>query len=167
MPKTISFTGHRPSKLGGFTPNNPIAMKIKNQLEKQINLAISDGFTYFISGGALGVDQWAAEIIIRLKETNQNLKLIIAKPFPSQSKVWNDDAKSIFENICKKADSVVDVCDEPYAAWKLQKRNEWMVDHSDKVIAVWDGTVGGTANCVNYAKKKLKTIIQINPNDKN
>lgn len=47
----------------------------------------------------------------------------------------------------------------------MQKRNEYMTDNSDIVIAVWDGSKGGTANCVRYAKKLNKEIIVINPKE--
>ncbi len=46
----------------------------------------------------------------------------------------------------------------------MDKRNKWMVDNCDLLIAVWNGTSGGTANCVNYAKSINKQIIIINPN---
>jgi hypothetical protein len=36
-----------------------------------------------------------------------------------------------------------------------------MVDHADMVIALWDGTSGGTANCVNYAKAQHKQIVNV------
>ena len=45
----------------------------------------------------------------------------------------------------------------------MQKRNEYMVDLADRVIAVWDGSKGGTANCVKYAEKVGKEIIRIEP----
>ena len=35
----------------------------------------------------------------------------------------------------------------------MPTRNEYMVDLADKIIAVWDGSNGGTANCVKYAEK--------------
>lgn len=38
-----------------------------------------------------------------------------------------------------------------------------MVDLADMVIAVWDGSKGGTGNCVQYAQKKGKEFIRINP----
>ena len=38
-----------------------------------------------------------------------------------------------------------------------------MVDHSDCVIAVWDGSRGGTGNCVEYARKQEKHILYITP----
>jgi uncharacterized phage-like protein YoqJ len=45
----------------------------------------------------------------------------------------------------------------------MQIRNEWMVDRADQVIAIWDGTSGGTANCVEYATKMNKPILRIDP----
>lgn len=45
----------------------------------------------------------------------------------------------------------------------MQKRNEWMVDNCDILIAVWDKSPGGTKNCVDYAESKKKQIIYINP----
>jgi hypothetical protein len=38
-----------------------------------------------------------------------------------------------------------------------------MVDHAELLIAVWDGTSGGTANCVKYARKDGVEIWRINP----
>lgn len=43
----------------------------------------------------------------------------------------------------------------------MQKRNEYMVDLADIVIAVWDGSASGTGNCVRYAERCGKQIIQI------
>ncbi len=40
-----------------------------------------------------------------------------------------------------------------------------MVDNSDIVIAVFDGTPGGTKNCYDYATDAKKRIIRINPQD--
>ena len=52
-----------------------------------------------------------------------------------------------------------------YYPAKMEKRNEYMVDHSDIVIAVWDGSKSGTENCIKYAQKLNKRIIRINPNN--
>jgi len=61
--------------------------------------------------------------------------------------------------------------DPEYKASKMQKRNIWIVDNSDGLVAVWDGTPGGTANCVEYARNKSretnKKIFYINPQDYN
>jgi uncharacterized phage-like protein YoqJ len=53
-----------------------------------------------------------------------------------------------------------------YAAWKMQKRNEWMVDRCTALIAVYNSDqTGGTRNCVEYAKKVGRRIVTINPNN--
>jgi uncharacterized phage-like protein YoqJ len=48
---------------------------------------------------------------------------------------------------------------------KLQLRNIYMVDHSEIVVAVFDGKKGGTYNCVEAAKKRKKEIIVLDPNN--
>ncbi len=50
--------------------------------------------------------------------------------------------------------------------WVYQKRNEWMVDRAHTLLAVWDGSPGGTNNCLEYAIKRadMKVCI-LNPND--
>lgn len=163
---TVCFTGHRPGSLGGYDIDNKFNYKIILKLEKVIEQLISDGYDTFISGGALGVDQWTAEIIINLKKKYYpHIKLIIARPFPSQSSKWPKGSQEYFKWLCSQADEVTDVCQDPYAAWKMQIRNEWMVKKSDLVVAVWNGSNGGTANCVRYAEKQGKEIIRINPNE--
>lgn len=151
--KAVCFTGHRPTKLGGYNESNPTAQHVKQRLRDEILRAIDDGYTTFISGMALGVDMWAAEIVLSLRSTNPTLKLVAAVPFDGQERKWPTQSQVRWRDIVVRADDVAYVCEPGYAAWKMQKRNEWMVDHSSRVIAVWDGTSGGTGNCVKYAEK--------------
>lgn len=53
------------------------------------------------------------------------------------------------------AAEVVVVSDGEYAVWKMQTRNEAMVDAADELWALWDGSSGGTKNCIDYAKGKV------------
>ena len=161
----VSFTGHRPNKLGGYQ-NNPISDYVKEKLTEKIEKCILDGVDNFISGMAIGVDTWAAEIVLQLKEKYSHIKLEAAIPFKGQEGKWPDFSQDIYNNILKKCDKITIVCEGTYAAWKMQKRNEYMVDNSDLVIAVWDGTTGGTKNCIKYARSQSKKVIWINPNDK-
>lgn len=151
----ISFSGHRPDKLGGYNIPNPTYIHICNQIEGKLKELKPEKI---ISGMALGVDQWAAYIALKL-----NVPFIAAIPFKDQDKVWPSHSQNIYRVLLKYAEKQVVVCEGNYAAYKLQQRNEWMVDNSDLVIAIWNGTNGGTANCINYAKSKNKEIIYINP----
>ncbi len=168
--KSVCFTGHRPTKLGGYAAN-PISLWVKQELHEAIERAAKKGVKTFISGGALGVDQWAAEIVIKVRTERPKsygtfekpIELVIARPFPSQPNKWPQESKRQYEKLLQRADRIIEVSDDPYASWKLQKRNEWMVDNSDAVIAVWDGSQSGTGNCVKYAMKQKKPVLVIDP----
>lgn len=142
-----SFTGHRPQKL------RQSENEVKAALEKEILRAISEGFTVFISGMARGVDIWAAEIVLRLRDTGQPVRLICASPYCGFERGWKDSWKWKYSAILKSADLIRFTSDQ-YSRVCFQARNEWMVDHSAKVIAVYDGCSGGTHNTIHYAMKK-------------
>ena len=163
MSLTACFTGHRPGKLGGYDPNNQVNLKIRTALHNKIAEAISYNITTFISGGALGVDQWAAESVLSYRDIDARIKLIIARPFPSQASKWPKDSQAYYQTLLARADKVVDISPDPYSVNKMQLRNTWMVDQSHAIIAVWDGIeAGGTWGCIKYAKEKGKLIEYIN-----
>jgi len=59
-----------------------------------------------------------------------------------------------------QADLIKTVCDTfSYGAY--QQRNEWMVNHSARVIAVYNGEAGGTRNTIEYAKKQGVSLVMI------
>lgn len=167
MGKSACFTGHRPNKLGGYSGEKAKTIQdaIFGCLTKVVSRAIDVGFDTFISGGALGIDQIGAEAVL-YKKRNPNLshvKLIVARPFPSQACKWPKFSQEYFNSLCDQADSVIDVSPDPYSPEKMQIRNAWMVDNSDAVIAVWNKSGGGTGNCVDYATSKFKPILVIDP----
>ena len=129
--------------------------------EKVIEL-VSEGYRHFISGGALGADSDFAEIVIDLRKcAYPDITLEIAVPCPNQDLKWRAEDKRRYKKICKAADSV-NVISEKYSGFCMQKRNEYMVDHSDFVIVVWNGkTQGGTYQTFQYAQRKKKPFMII------
>lgn len=143
----VCFTGHRPEKL---TRSERL---IKRDLEKEIKRAINNGFTTFITGMARGTDIWAAEIVLELKDKGKDIKLICASPYHGFEKCWGEDWRQRYKTIFSKADYAFFVSME-YSRSCFQVRNEWMVNHSSRVIAVYNGERGGTMNTIEYAAKK-------------
>ena len=150
----VCFTGHRPEKL------DMSKGKVKTALLKEIITAIDDGFNVFISGMARGVDMWAAEIVLGLKKAHPQIKLIAAIPFEGFELKWSNESKKKYNEILKMADYIKYVCPN-FSYNSYQKRNEWMVDHSARVIAVWNGEKSGTKNTVDYANKCGVELINI------
>jgi uncharacterized phage-like protein YoqJ len=154
---TIAITGHRPDKLGGdYTYTSPLIKNIEYKLQDLIDTYQPDEM---ISGMALGIDTVWAQLAIE-----NDVALTAAVPFKGQELMWPKPAQDLYNILLKRAANVFYICDPGYAAWKMQKRNEWMVDNSELLIAVWDGSTGGTFNCVQYAIKQKRGLIQVNPN---
>lgn len=145
-PKCCCFTGHRENKL------KRSEKEILEDLKQAINQAIDDGYTTFITGMAYCVDIWAGELVLKKRFWNRNIKLIAAIPFAGFESRWNDRWKDRYHKLLNKADEVHYICDG-YSKYAYQKRNEWMVDRSTRVIAVYNGEPSGTGNTINYAKK--------------
>ena len=72
--KTCCVTGHRD------LPQKEIG-RVKAALRREIDSAVADGFTRFMSGFADGVDQYFAEIVLEKKKTNPALELIAVIPY--------------------------------------------------------------------------------------
>ena len=146
---TCAFTGHRPEKL------NIPESEVKKLLCHSIENAIHSGYTNFITGMAKGVDIWAAEIVLTFKDIYPHINLICALPYPDFADTF-PGAKKIFSQAAR-VHSVMD----SYAIYSYQKRNEWMVDNSSLIIALYTGEAGGTRNTVKYAEKKSVKVINI------
>ncbi len=145
--KRCCFTGHRPEKLDW-----PEA-EIVAWLESEIRKAVDDGFTTFISGMARGVDIWAAEIVLRLRDDGLPIHLICASPFEGFERSWAESWRRRYADVMRRADLVKYIC-KSYSLACFQIRNEWMVDRSARVIAVFNGQAGGTKNTIRYAQSK-------------
>ena len=152
--KTCCFTGHRPEKCMGTEES------IRSKLREAIADAESCGYDTFISGMALGVDIWAAEEILDLKENGAKLKLICAIPFQGFERNRSEEQQEEYRIILNKADETVFISPN-YERWCFHARDEWMVDHSSRVIAVFNGTSGGTKSTIQYANRMQKTVILI------
>ena len=164
----ICVTGHRPNKLYGYNLSDIRWQKLKEQFK---TILVENDCTEAITGMALGVDTVFALAVLELKSDGYDIKLHCAIPCKNHSCKWIKESVDQYNNILEKADIVKLVSDEEYKPWLMQKRNEYMVNlltsDNDFLIALWDGTPGGTANCIRYAKKLNKRIIYINPNSLN
>lgn len=116
------------------------------------------GATKTISGMALGVDQDFAQVSIEM-----GLPFIAALPFLDQESRWPKSSQDYWWWLLERADEVVIVSPGEYSAAKMQIRNEWMVDNSNVLVSVWDGSPGGTGNCMNYAKTVNASVHRIDP----
>jgi uncharacterized phage-like protein YoqJ len=165
MEYTCAFTGHRPSHLRfGYDETDIDCLRLKITLRREILRMIDFGVTQFLSGMAIGMDTWAAEIILTFREQGYNVRLVCVLPCETQADSWNEEQRERYFHILELADEVIYV-NTRYTSICMYERNKYLIDHSDNLIAVFDGNPqSGTAQTVNFAKKLNRNIVIIDPN---
>ena len=103
---TCAFAGHRLHKFPWKDNEaDPRCMALKAVLMEQIAMLVEAGVSEYVTGGADGVDCWAAEIVLGLREKNPALKLRCVLPHEGQADRWSDSARERYYSILKRADS--------------------------------------------------------------
>lgn len=163
--KSVSFTGHRSDKLGGYNMKNPKMLQMKEVLLVEIERLIKEeGIDTFYTGAALGLDQAAFWCIHIIKKKYPHVRNIVAMPYRSYGDNWTEDQIIWRDKMLGRADSVI-IVDElkayqkdkrtqvnEHSNYKLIIRNGFLVDHCRILIAVWNGVqVRGTWNCIKTA----------------
>lgn len=149
----VGVTGHRPDKLGSWDPEHPVVDRVRRALRSALATQLP---SLLVTGMALGVDQWAAQEAIDL-----GIPFVAALPCDDFEKAWPPLAQERFHALVRNAKHAIVVRPGPYHEWKLQRRNEFIVDVCATLLAVWDGSRGGTANCVEYAESVGRPVIRL------
>lgn len=139
--KTCCVTGHRdiPQKEMNH---------VRAALRREIDCAVADG-----------ADQYFVEIVMELQKENPALKLIAVLPYRKRLDSLKSKAGT-YEMLEACADVVV--MQEEYQPSVYSHRNRYMVEHSDRVIAVYDGREkGGTVRTIRFAHQMRKELREI------
>lgn len=169
MKKACAVTGHRPTRFKfKYQEDYSLCKKIKKRMSEQLKrLYEEEGIRRIYVGGTLGVDMWAGEITLRLKETPgyEDIELAVVLPFPGHDQKWDDRSRRRLDFLIRHSAEYFTIgesdCRDSYV-----KRNCYMVDHADCLLAVYDNdrsTRSDPIQAVGYAEKQNKDIILIHP----
>lgn len=141
----VAFTGHRHLKYGD----------VVKSLEK---IAAEYPGATWITGGAYGLDSHAAKYAL-----DSSIPLWLVLPFPAKilcARWISHDARELLFRSVRECTRLSVVSPE-FSNVSYQRRNEFMVDAADVLVAFFDGSPGGTANCVHYAKGIGRKTIRV------
>ena len=159
--KRCAFTGHRPKSFAWDyeDKSHPKHIDYLRRMEYFIEHAILHNHAeYFLCGSAMGADADFAEAVIRLRQKYPHIRLEIVEPYPSYGESYAEVHKKRYRAIIQQADKVSNTS-QKFSPWCIATRNRYLINHSDMLIAAWNGLEeGGTYNTVNYAHKKKKHI---------
>lgn len=160
----VAVSGHRPPKVPMYSEQIMTALQ---------NEFLRIGAKHVFTGGAIGVDLMAAEVALKL-----GLKHTLCIPFDGYNRFWREQEEFARLEMIKTnplTNTVLVNEGKPpqgdegkeWVKKVLNDRNMYMVDNTDCLIAVWNGSKGGTANCFAYGEetqqKRVYKLIRIPP----
>lgn len=125
------------------------------------------GVRRFYVGGCLGVDQWAGEILLRLKEQPDfsEIGLVVVAPFPDHDKNWDEKSRGRLHFLISHSAEHL-IIGQDGRRGSFVARNQYMLDHADVLLAVYDNdrtVCNGVGQVVVPAEKRGLPVIFIHP----
>lgn len=159
---TACLTGHRPSKLPWrYNEFESRCKKFREDLRQIFIGAYDYGIRNFLTGMAEGFDMIGAEVLLSLRDDDGlDIKVYAVVPCKYQEVKWLPRNQQRYWDILNRVDDAA-LLTSDYTPSCMNDRNKYMVDHSSVCIACYDGSSGGTANTIRFAKKagcKIKII---------
>ena len=151
---TASFTGHR-------IISKKVLPQLIQRLDSTVESLVNQGTVRYLNGGALGFDTHSAHAVLRCREKNPLVKLIMALPCLNQDERWSEKDKEIYKHLLNNADEAIYVSDRPYFNGCMLLRNKWLVENSDICIAYMLHGRSGASQTVRLARKKGLQVINL------
>lgn len=161
---TCAVTGHRPTRFKWkYKENNNGCKRLKKRMHDQFIALYEKGVRRFLVGGGLGVDLWAGEILLRLKEQPEysDIELAVVLPFPGHDEQWDARSRERLAFLIRNSVECVTVGKTAERESYVQ-RNRYMVDHVNCLLAVYDGESDQRSmimQMVNYASSKIPVTL--------
>ena len=137
----VTFCGHR-------EVHEP--EKVKGWLEEVVDSLIHEGADTFYLGGYGQFDALAAAVVREKKERYPQIHSVLVLPYLDR----------VFD-VCAYDETLYPPLENVPRRYAISKRNEFMVDHSDVIVAYVVYSFGGACKTLRYAERKHKWIVRI------
>lgn len=171
MLKRLVITGYKQHELGIFDDKHPGVRFIKKALENRLRVLLDEGLEWVIISGQLGVETWAAEVVLDLQEEFPQLKYAVLTPFLEQEKKWNEAKQEKYQMILEQADFHRSLTNRPYEApWQFIEKNKFFLRNSDGMLIIYDEETEGSPKFTKreadlYAEKNDYQVLTITADD--
>ena len=137
---TITFCGH-----SNFLFDNTVKEKLRELLLQEIR---KNPACKFYLGGYGDFDSLCLNILKEIKADFPTIELLFITPYLDDNYSKLETAKLYYDGI------IYPPLENVPRRFCISKRNEWMVDEADLVIAFVKYSWGGAAKTLEYAKRK-------------
>lgn len=157
---SCSFTGHRPEKLPwGSRETDPRCAALKRGIAREVKKAYDRGFRHFLCGMARGTDLYFCEEALALREQHRDITVEAVIPFAGQAERWSGTDQRRYQTLLDRC-NMETMIQYQYDRGCMHRRDRYLVDRANLLLAVFSGVPGGTVYTLNYARKKgTETVI--------
>ena len=146
----ITFIGH-----SSLTDRDAVYSQVKNVMNE--NITKEDKVLFYCVGYG-EFDRLCAEVCREFKKTHSACELIYISPYFTMS---YQEKMKYMTDMGLYDSTVYPPLENTHPKIAIIKRNEWMVNESDLIIAYVRHTYGGAYKTYSYALRKNKRIINI------
>lgn len=146
MLERIWISGYRAYELSVFGDQDPKLTVIKYSLKNALLPMLDAGLQWVITGGQLGVEQWAAEVALLLKADYPALQVAMMVPYADFGQQWNEANQAKLAKLKTSVDFFAATSSTPYQSpSQLSGYNRFMSQHTDGALFLYDDEFPGKA----------------------
>jgi ribonuclease HI len=152
--RLVLLVGHRPPELGGYEPDNPVAVDVRRRLT-DILAAKHELHPDLIAvtGLELGAEQLGAEAAAAAA-----VPYVAVLPYPQSDGQWPDSSRQRFKELLRGAMAAVQLertvpANRQRAGASLSRRDGWLAAQVDEAVVVWNGKDGRDDNVGRFVRK--------------
>ena len=148
------FTGHR-------SIDEKDLPRLTQKLDETIAELVRQGVVHFGNGGCHGFDHLAAFAVLKAREQNPAVKLIMVLPCFDQDERWKEHDRQAFKFLLEQADKIKYVSEQPYFDGCMANRNLHLVENSGVCVAYMKHRRSGSSQTVRLARERGLTVINL------
>ncbi|GFN31689.1 DUF1273 domain-containing protein [Paenibacillus xylaniclasticus] len=141
--KSLLVTGYRAHELGIYDQKHKGIPYIRKAIASRLIPLLEEGLEWIVTPGQYGVDLWACEAVIELKQHYPQLKLSIITAYMNPEEKWKEEKQNYYRSIVAQIDYYGIVSKQPYqGVWQLTARDELLLRRTDGILLFYDEDAG-------------------------
>lgn len=136
--RILYITGYQPRELNIFGTDDIKIKIIQYAIRKRLIAFLEEGLEWVIISGQLGVELYAAEVAVELKDF-YDLQLAVIPPFEQHESRWPEALQEYYHYIVEEADFFQPIYLGEYKGpHQFKARDKWILEKSDGCLMVVD-----------------------------
>lgn len=137
--KSLYITGYKSYELNIFNDTVPEVSYLKAFIKQKLLGYIDQGLSWVIIQGQLGIELWAAEVVMDLQEAEYDIQFAVITPFLDHTQKWNEANMQKYQNIIAHAAYVNSVHQTPYQSpQQFKQADQFILDNTDATMLIYD-----------------------------